>query len=50
MLKSNHIVSHKPESFSHLKNLSMLKFGYSVLNTETGFSHLKNLSMLKSIA
>ena len=35
-------------SFSHLKNLSMLKSKSLYIQELLGFSHLKNLSMLKS--
>ena len=37
-------------SFSHLKNLSMLKYFFKWSSNTFSFSHLKNLSMLKLIS
>ena len=47
MLKYEHREKKVFGGFSHLKNLSMLKF--DLFNSDGGlsFSHLKNLSMLK---
>ena len=47
MLKSISFANFSKISFSHLKNLSMLKSGNQTVQTFDSFSHLKNLSMLK---
>ena len=48
MLKFDDVYRRCFEGFSHLKNLSMLKWGAFNSWLEMSFSHLKNLSMLKS--
>ena len=47
MLKSVLVTRFEAQSFSHLKNLSMLKLAFPYTSALPCFSHLKNLSMLK---
>ncbi len=47
MLKLIQTINDGVISFSHLKNLSMLKLMALQILREICFSHLKNLSMLK---
>ena len=47
MLKSEYQGDLGFQGFSHLKNLSMLKYFPQLSSYRDGFSHLKNLSMLK---